>query len=53
MRLHLLFSMVQTAIRYLVAIKRDSKSTYEHSCYQHICEKSGSYRNFVIMILVE
>ncbi len=53
MRLHLLFPMVKIAVLYLVAIKRYSKSTYEHSCYQHICERNRSYRNFIIMILVE
>jgi hypothetical protein len=41
MRLHLLFPMVKIAVLYLVAIKRYSKNTHEHSCscYQHACER--------------
>ncbi len=41
MRLHPLFPMVKIAVLYLVAIKRYSKNTYEHSCscYQHTCER--------------
>jgi hypothetical protein len=46
MRLHLLFSMVKITVLYLVAIKRYSKSTYEHSCYQSICETNRSYLLF-------
>ncbi len=36
-------------------IKRYSKNTHEHSCssYQDTCERNRSYRNFIIMILVE